>query len=196
MHFRLFSLIPPSVLSFLLAWYLIPFAKADYWAVNSPTTGVEWVNGQTNLLSWTKGLLDGIDEFDVEMQRLSVAGLTYIAHNVPASMSSLNVYLQDVPAADDYYVMFVNSTHGILYASSPSFAIANTSNGSTTTPASGVPTVTISGAPNPTDLFATTFAGSSSGGTGWRAVQDSSLQIMAVLSAMAMCILGGVLTVL
>jgi len=196
MHFRLLSLVPSTVLSLLLAWYLVPLARADYWVVTEPTTGVEWTNGKTNLLSWSKALLDGIDEFDVEMQRLSVSGLTYIAHNVPATINSLNVYLQDVPTADDYYVMFVNSTHGLLYASSQSFAISDSSNSSSPSPATGAPTVTISGAPNPTQQFVTTFPASSNGMPGLKAVQESSLQIMAVLSVTVMCILGGVLTVL
>ncbi|PCH43296.1 hypothetical protein WOLCODRAFT_138283 [Wolfiporia cocos MD-104 SS10] len=198
MHLRLLSAINPSVLSVILVSCVIPIAQAvtTYWVVNEPTSDSGWANGRANELSWTKGLLDGIEEFDIEMQRLSVSGLSFIARNVPASMNSLNVYLQDVPTADDYYIMFMNVTHGLLYASSQTFSIAESANSSEPSAASGVPTVTISGSPNPTNLFATTFASSNGLATGWKALGGARFQIVAVLSSVLVCVLGGVLTVL
>jgi hypothetical protein len=42
-------------------------------------TGTQWANGQPNLLTWQKGLLDGIRAFDVELTRLSTDGILYVA---------------------------------------------------------------------------------------------------------------------
>ncbi|KAI0920705.1 hypothetical protein AcW1_002373 [Taiwanofungus camphoratus] len=197
MH-KLLSLIPTSVLSLLLAWCLVPLAKANYFIITEPTTGVQWANGQSNLVSWSKGLLDGIDTFDIELQRLSVDGLSYIAQGVPSSLNALNLYIQGVPTADDYYLMFLNSTHGILYTSSAAFAIANSSNSSSPTPVASAPTITLSGGPNPTDAFATTFPPSANGVSvpGWRAIEGCTLQLFGVFGAMVMCLLGGALTLL
>ncbi|KAH9929342.1 uncharacterized protein B0H18DRAFT_825962, partial [Fomitopsis serialis] len=127
------------------------------WNITEPANGVVWTNGQTNLISWTKGLDDGVTQFDIELQRLSTSGLSYVAHLVPESMSSINVYIQDLPTGDDYYVMFVNYTHGLLYTSSSTFTISDSTNSSTPSPDASAPTVSISGAPNPTAQFATTF---------------------------------------
>lgn len=41
----------------------------------------QWVNNVSNLVSWTKGVGDGITGFDIEMTRLSEDGLTLIARN-------------------------------------------------------------------------------------------------------------------
>lgn len=85
---------------------------------------------------------------------------------VPATQKSLNLYLQDVPAGNDYFLIFINSTHGVMHATSPRFEIlqANASpTSSNPSPANGIPTVTVSGGPNPTAQFATTFPAISSG---------------------------------
>lgn len=47
--------------------------------VTAPTTGTQWANGAANLVSWTKGVDDGIDGVDIEMSRLSVDGIIYVA---------------------------------------------------------------------------------------------------------------------
>lgn len=49
--------------------------------VNQPVTGVEWVNSQANLVSWTKGVDDGLDNFDLELARLSADGIIFVAQN-------------------------------------------------------------------------------------------------------------------
>lgn len=39
------------------------------------------MNGATNLVTWEKGVLDGIYGFDVEMARMSQDGLMKLARN-------------------------------------------------------------------------------------------------------------------
>ena len=50
------------------------------WNITEPANGVVWTNGQANLISWSKALDDGVSQFDIELQRLSTSGLTYVAH--------------------------------------------------------------------------------------------------------------------
>jgi hypothetical protein len=113
---------------------------------------------------------------------MSTDGLTLVARNVPAKQKSLNILLQDVPAGNDYFLIFINSTHGVLHATSPMFTVlAANATASTTppSPANGVPTVTISGSPNPTQQFATTFPAIASGALGsvFRAAQVNALMV-------------------
>jgi hypothetical protein len=155
--------------------------------ISEPTRTSQWTNGVANPVAWRKGVLDGIASFDVEMARLSQDGLTFVArngeqlylpctdppprpcvlpsrltrtHTVPATSTSLNILLQDVPPGDDYFLIFINSTHGVMHATSPRFAVLPASSpakSSQPSPISGATTVTVSGAPNPTRPFATTF---------------------------------------
>ncbi|KAJ3758490.1 hypothetical protein EV360DRAFT_94621 [Lentinula raphanica] len=137
---------------------------SSYFIINEPTSSSQWSNGASNLISWTKGLEDGIDAFDVELARLTDDGLIFVARDVPCAKSdtpALNIYLQDVPAADDYFLLFLNSTPGIMYATSSRFTILDSSTSANASQPSTNPsaaTVTVSGSPNPTQLFATTFA--------------------------------------
>lgn len=62
-----------------LGWLLIVLG-ADF-IVNQPAAGTVWQNGNANLVTWTKGVLDGIDGLDVEMSRLSQDGLIYVARD-------------------------------------------------------------------------------------------------------------------
>ena len=48
---------------------------------HSPTTDTQWVNGLANPLSWSKGLLDGVNSVDIELARLSTDGLVKVALN-------------------------------------------------------------------------------------------------------------------
>jgi hypothetical protein len=52
-----------------------------YFVVTSPKLHDQWANGDTRLVSWSKGALDGISSFDIEMSQLSTDGLTLIAKN-------------------------------------------------------------------------------------------------------------------
>ncbi|KAF7359467.1 hypothetical protein MSAN_01289400 [Mycena sanguinolenta] len=140
-----------------------------YFVATAPQLNDQWANGQTRLVAWTKGVNDGVTSFDIEMSRLSADGLTLVAKNVPSlssSQKSINILLQDVPPGDDYYLLFINSTCGVLYATSPPFAVlpagASSTNGSTATNPKAS-TVTVSGAPNPTQTFAMEFAPVTSG---------------------------------
>ncbi|OBZ74289.1 hypothetical protein A0H81_05627 [Grifola frondosa] len=182
----LLSYISTSILSLFFAWYLLPLTYAhSYFIVTEPTNGVQWTNGASNAITWTKGLLDGINAVDIELARLSTDGLIFVARDVPAASGSLNLFLQDIPTGDDYYLLFLNSTHGVLYAASQRFAIGSSSNGSAPSPIASAATVTVSGAPNPTAVFATTFPPSANGvATRWRALRSSS-QLFALLGVMA-----------
>jgi len=147
----------------------------SYFIINQPTKGSKWVNGVTNYASWTQGVGQGIDVFDVELARLSTDGLLFVARNVPSNAPSLPITLTDVPAADDYFLLFINSTHGVMYAMSQRFSILSagqTSNSSTSQPQAGkgqqlLATVSVSGSPNPTSSFAYTFAPSSGAREAW-----------------------------
>lgn len=141
--------------------------SANYFVITAPAAQSQWQNNVANLVSWEKGVLDDVYGFDVEMARMSTDGLTLVARNVPATQKRLNILLQDVPAGDDYFLIFINSTHGVMHATSSKFTVlASSATPSTTppSPAGGVPTVTISGTPNPTQQFATTFPAIASGG--------------------------------
>ncbi|KAJ7470437.1 hypothetical protein FB451DRAFT_1091076 [Mycena latifolia] len=134
-----------------------------YFVVTAPKLHDQWANGDVRMVSWSKGANDGISSFDIELSQLSTDGLTLIAKNVPSSDSSqksINILLQDVPPGDDYFLLFINSTHGVMHATSPRFSIlaAGSSSNSSGTTNPNVATVTVSGAPNPTQPFATTFA--------------------------------------
>ncbi|KAF5366454.1 hypothetical protein D9758_009802 [Tetrapyrgos nigripes] len=151
-----------------------------YFQITSPVTGTQWTNGETHAISWTKGKGDGISGFDVELARLGNDGLIFVARDVPCgkgSPAALNLNLIDIPPADDYFILFLNSTPGTIFAtsnrftilpsgaspSSPSSSPSSTSKSdpnANTSPNPSAPTVTISGTPDPTKAFVTTFAAS------------------------------------
>ncbi|RPD68385.1 hypothetical protein L226DRAFT_540735 [Lentinus tigrinus ALCF2SS1-7] len=193
------SYIPTGLLTLFLAWYLLPLTSAtSYFVINTPANGIQWSNNAINPITWTKGLLDGVTTVDVELARLSTDGLIFVAKDVstPLSTGSLNIFLQDVPTGDDYYLLFLNSTHGVMYGASQRFAISDSGNGTAPTPAAGAPTVTVSGGPNPTVGFATTFPPSANGVSAMRAVDGARMQLWAVASVVAVCMFGGAWTVL
>ncbi|KAJ7849104.1 hypothetical protein B0H14DRAFT_3867012 [Mycena olivaceomarginata] len=146
-----------------------------YFKATAPQLHDQWANGEARTVSWTKGAHDGVTSFDIEMSRLSTDGLTLIAKNVrfcndsPLSrlVPKVNKYpaCKTCPPGDDYFLLFLNSTHGVMYGTSPRFSIlpaGGSTNGSTATNPK-VATVTVSGAPNPTQAFATTFPVTSGG---------------------------------
>lgn len=57
------------------------FRLSAYFVINQPTSSTQWSNGAANLVSWTKGLEDGIDAFDVELARLTDDGLIFVARD-------------------------------------------------------------------------------------------------------------------
>ncbi|KAI0743052.1 hypothetical protein C8Q80DRAFT_1108054 [Daedaleopsis nitida] len=107
--------------------------------ISTPANGVQWANKAVNPIEWEKGLLDGVSEVDIELARLSgIDGLIYFARDAPTSSckGALNLFIQDVPTGDDYYLLFFNSTHGVMYSASQRFAIVgDTGNRTVPTPA-------------------------------------------------------------
>jgi hypothetical protein len=182
-----------SPLSVILLLNLFPLAAHGYFEVTAPTKSVQWSNGQTYPVSWGKGVLDGINYLDLELTRMSVDGLTLIARDVPAASGGINLALDSIPPGDDYFLLFVNSTHGVMYATSPQFSIISSGSGNTSAqPIPKKPTVTISGAPNPTAQFVATF-GATSG-----AVHARRPNTVAVLSAcfLSLAMFAGAMAVL
>lgn len=62
-----------------LLTYEIVLIFTGYFLITEPSSSTTWVNGAANLITWSKGLLDGITSFDVELARLSQDGLIFIA---------------------------------------------------------------------------------------------------------------------
>lgn len=111
---------------------------------------------------------------------------------VPATDSSLNILLQDIPLGDDYFLLFMNSTHGVMYATSSRFSVVSGSSSSNKPfTAPNVETVTISGPPNPTQQFAVTFpAVSNNSYESWR----DARQAWSLGSVLVGCVVGAVWT--
>ncbi|KAK7439521.1 hypothetical protein VKT23_017450 [Stygiomarasmius scandens] len=140
-----------------------------YFVITEPTSSTQWKNGEAHVVTWSKGG-DDITGFDVELARLGDDGLIYVARDVPCikgSTPAINIALVDIPPADDYFVLFLNSTIGTIFSTSDRFSILSSSSSadsssssSSPTPNSAAATVTISGTPNPTKAFVTTFPAS------------------------------------
>lgn len=79
---------------------------------------------------------------------------------------------------------FMNHTHGITYAISPKFSIVNSVSGSQPGPVASAPTVTVSGAPNPTATFATMFPATGSA-VSIRGLHGWASTVLTVMSGMA-----------
>ncbi|KAG2143590.1 hypothetical protein DEU56DRAFT_791425 [Suillus clintonianus] len=179
---------------FILVSLLSSLISVDaYFVVNQPGTSTTWKNGSPFPVTWTLGLEDGIDTFDIEITRLSRVGIYFVAKGLPITMSSLNVVLEDVPAGDDYFLICMNSTVGRTYSVSSRFSVADANaTGSNPSPASA-PTVTVSGIPNPLSHFAQTFAATTNGvaRSGWAGIRN---QVTAITVAVGAVLIGGVMT--
>ncbi|CAE6435851.1 unnamed protein product [Rhizoctonia solani] len=151
----------PSVLS----------GSPSYLKIKTPGSGHPWQVGQSNGLSWVSAF-EGVTQFDIELARLKTDGLIFVARNVSISWNTLNVHLDDVPTGDDYYVLFLDSTHGNVYSMSERFSIIGSgttpTSGSVATPNSGANEVSIKGGPHPTAQFAYTFVSENAALGGWR----------------------------
>ena len=82
----------------------------------------------------------------------------------------------------------MNHTHGATYGISPKFSIVNTvssDKGSQPGPVASAPTVTVSGAPNPTATFATMFPdiGSAVSMHGMRGFASTALTVVCGMAA-------------
>lgn len=81
-------------------------------------------------------------------------------HPLPAKPGGINLYIENVPPGDDYVVVFMNSTHGVLLGTSERFTILPSSGTPTSSPQpllEKAATVSVTTGPNPTVFFATTF---------------------------------------
>lgn len=179
--------------AFILALLLSSLISVDaYFVVNQPGSSTSWKNGSPYPVSWTMGLKDGFDTFDIEITRLSRGGIYFVAKELPVTMSSLNVVLQDVPAGDDYFLICINSTAGVTYSVSSRFSVVDANaTGSNPSPASA-PTVTVSGLPNPLSHFAQTFGPSTNGVAppGWAGIKN---QVTAISVSVGAALIGGVM---
>jgi len=75
------------LLAFLLAsigTHRKPGWPSDF-VVNQPGSSTSWKNGSPYPISWTLGLEDGFDTFDIEMTRLSRVGIYFIAKQCKSS---------------------------------------------------------------------------------------------------------------
>ena len=52
-----------------------------YFDIQEPQAGRQWANGAANPVQWKKGLLDDISSFDIEIGRLSVDGILFVAQH-------------------------------------------------------------------------------------------------------------------
>ncbi|KAG9088893.1 hypothetical protein FRC07_012454 [Ceratobasidium sp. 392] len=143
---------------------IVPSAFAgipSYFKIKTPSPSTPWLVGQANPITW-QSAQEGVTQFDVELARLKTDGLLFVARNVSTSWNNLNVMLDSVPAGDDYYVLFIDATHGNMYSISDRFSIlAAGSSGNVNPPVPTASTVTLKGGPHPTAQFAFTFAGDS-----------------------------------
>jgi len=197
---RFSNFVPSPTCACLVLGCLAARASA-YFMISQPTVGSSWTNGEANFLSWTKGVLDDIDTFDIEMTRLSQDGLTFVAKDVPATKDkSLNIFLQDVPPGDDYFLLFINSTHGLMYSTSSRFTILPSGTQANATQPSvdgAAPTVTVSGSPNPTAAFATTFPPASNAAVAFRrglGLRDWSTSLITMTTVLGGCAAGAAWT--
>ncbi|KAG8213572.1 hypothetical protein J3R82DRAFT_10228 [Butyriboletus roseoflavus] len=155
-----------SLLTLTLVFSLLMSdAQAQYYfIINQPSASSSWANGSPYPFSWTKGLLDGLNSFDVELTRLHEDGLFLIAQHVPATSNTLNILLEDVPPGDDYFILCFNSSDSVVYSVSSRFTITDSSSAqSNPSPDASAPTVTISGGPNPLNSFAANLAVATNG---------------------------------
>ncbi|QRW26272.1 hypothetical protein RhiXN_11933 [Rhizoctonia solani] len=87
-------------------------------------------------------------------------------------MEHLNIHLDSVPTGDDYYVLFLDSTHGNVYSMSERFSIlaagSTPTSGTVAAANAGANEVTLKGGPNPTAQFAYTFVSENAALGGWR----------------------------
>ncbi|KAF8707627.1 hypothetical protein RHS03_03425, partial [Rhizoctonia solani] len=153
----------------------LDLCKNVYWTaylkIKTPSPQHPWQIGQSNGLSWVSAF-EGVTQFDIELARLKTDGLLFVARNVSTSWNNLNIHLDSVPTGDDYYVLFLDSTHGNVYSMSERFSIlaagSTPTSGTVAAANAGANEVTLKGGPNPTAQFAYTFVSENAALGGWR----------------------------
>jgi len=188
-----------SLTSALAVLLILPLSLANgpsYFYITKPAASDQWTQGQPHATNWIHAV-DGIDVVDIELGRTSTTGLLLAAREVPTKWGSLNLLLGEVPPGDDYYLIFLNVTHGLVYSISDQFTIlpADTSSANSSAqiaPDASKPTVTVTGAPGPTMLFAATYGPQAAGATAlWGGLSDGRTT-MTLASALAISLVAGV----
>jgi len=168
----------------------------SYFYITKPSKGDQWTQGEPHAATWVHGV-DGLVVVDVELGRTSTSGLLLGAREVPTRWGSLNILLGDVPPGDDYYLIFLNVTHGLVYSISDQFTILPASSSSSNSsaeiaPDPSKPTVTVSGAPGPTMDFAATYGPQAAGAVSlWDGLADSRTTVT-LASAIVTGLIAGV----
>jgi len=171
-----------------------------YFYITKPAAGDQWTQGTPHATNWIHSN-DGIDIVDVELARKSSSGLLLAAREVPTRWGSSNLLLDSVPPGDDYYFVFMNVTHGVVYSISSQFTILPASGSSANSsaqlaPDPAKPTVTVTGAPGPFMTFAQTFGPQAAGAVSILGSLASGRTTLVLASAVAASLLGGTLLAL
>jgi len=126
-----------------------------------------WTTDGLNVVQWINAH-EGVADFDIQLGRLGTDGVIPIAKHVPTFWGAYNVVLKDTPPDDNYFLILLNSENSLVYSLSSRFRIfANgtaAASGASVSAGTATPTATVSGAPNPTMLFAQTYDVSSATG--------------------------------
>jgi len=190
-----------TVLTLLVASIPLSIAQGpSYFYITKPAAGDQWTQGDPHATNWVHAV-DGIDIVDVELGRMGSSGLLFAAREVPTKWGSLNLLLGNVPPGDDYYFIFLNVTHGLVYSISERFTIlpasASSANSSSEVGADPTkPTVTITAGPGPFQTFAQTFGPQAAGAVSILGGLADGKTTLAIVSAVAASLVGGALIAL
>jgi len=195
--------ISPSLSLILLALSALSPVLSNgptYFYITKPAAGDQWTQGSAHAASWIHAV-DGVDIVDVELARMGSSGLIFAAREVPTSWGSLNLLLNDVPPGNDYYLVFLNVTHGLVYSISEKFTILPSTSTSANSSAQVAPnptkpTVTITSGPGPLQTFEATFGPQAAGARSVTGSLADGRGVALMLSALAASILGGALIAL
>lgn len=164
---------------------------------------------------------EDFDKFDVELARSESQGLKYVAHDgtfpsflnpdrypvvilslifssvVPLALGGVNLELQSIDPGDDYFVIFLNASTGMILSLSDKFTIIaadDVDQDSNVGPANSKPSVTIEGSPNPTKTWAFTFGALSGARSSFRMlpglVMLQGAIFLVLISVFSSCILA------
>ncbi|WVQ65950.1 uncharacterized protein L199_004128 [Kwoniella botswanensis] len=163
-----------KLLSLLLPFLPLAFSLSTiYWPVTNPSETNPWVIGNKNLVAWKTGGGTGIESFDIQLHnsnRTIMVGFLPIALRVPMEKlpgkkyygGEIEVDLVDgLPTGDGFFLIFMNTYHGEVYAKSPKFSIYATKPDNYTDPdlPTATVTATLTTVPNPTQQWAMTLNG-------------------------------------
>ncbi|WWC70603.1 uncharacterized protein I206_104554 [Kwoniella pini CBS 10737] len=158
----------------LLTFLPLAFSLSTiYWPISYPSIDNPWVLGEKNLVAWKTGGGTGIESFDIQLHnsnRTIMVGFLPIALRVPMEKlpgkkfygGEIEVDLSSsLPTGDGFFLIFMNTYHGEVYAKSPKFSIYSSKPDNYTSPdlPTATVTATITTVPNPTQQWAMTLNG-------------------------------------